>query len=35
VHWIDEDARKETQQAIRDGRSFGEVYRIFDQYQIK
>jgi microcin C transport system substrate-binding protein len=35
VHWIDEDARKETQQAIREGRSFGEVYRIFDQYQIK
>ena len=24
VHWIDEDARKETQQAIREGRSFGE-----------
>lgn len=33
VHWIDEDMEKETQAARREGKSFGEVNRIFDDYR--
>jgi len=33
VWWIDDDIKAETQQAMRDGRSFGEVSRVFDQYR--
>ncbi|TLD72849.1 ABC transporter substrate-binding protein [Phragmitibacter flavus] len=35
VHWLDEEARKETMEARREGRSFGEVYHVFDQHKIK
>ncbi|MEZ5323994.1 MAG: extracellular solute-binding protein [Verrucomicrobiales bacterium] len=33
MFWIDEDVKRETKQAIRDGRSFGEVLRVFDTYR--
>lgn len=33
VWWIDDDIKAETQQAMRDGKSFGEVSRVFDQYR--
>jgi microcin C transport system substrate-binding protein len=33
--WIDEDIRKETLDAMREGRSFGEMSRVFDQYRQK
>ena len=33
VHWIDEEMKKETLDAKRAGRSFGEVNRIFDDYR--
>jgi microcin C transport system substrate-binding protein len=35
VHWIDEDLRHETEDALRSGKSFGEVLRTFDQYKAK
>ena len=35
VHWIDQDVEKETRKAMREGKSFGEVIRIFDQYRIQ
>lgn len=35
VWWIDEDIKAETQAAMREGRSFGEVSRVFDQYRAK
>ncbi len=35
VWWIDDDIKEETQQAMREGRSFGESSRVFDQYQDK
>jgi microcin C transport system substrate-binding protein len=35
VWWIDEDIKAETLQAKREGRSFGEVSRVFDQYRDK
>lgn len=35
VWWIDEDIKAETLKAMREGRSFGEVNRVFDQYQDK
>lgn len=35
VHWIDQDVEKETREAMREGRSFGEVIRIFDQFRIQ
>lgn len=31
--WIDEDARRETREAMRQGRSFGETLRVFDAYR--
>jgi microcin C transport system substrate-binding protein len=33
VHWIDEDMKKETIEAKRNGRKFPEVNRIFDDYR--
>lgn len=33
VHWIDEEMKKETLEAKRSGRGFGEVNRIFDDYR--
>jgi microcin C transport system substrate-binding protein len=33
VFWIDEDIKAETKQAMKEGRSFGEVSRVFDQYR--
>lgn len=35
VWWIDEDIKAETLDAKREGRSFGETTRIFDQYRQK
>ena len=35
VHWIDEDMKKETLDAKRAGRSYGEVNRIFDDYRLR
>lgn len=35
VWWIDEDIKAETLAAKREGRSFGETTRIFDQYRQK
>jgi microcin C transport system substrate-binding protein len=31
LYWIDEDMKRETQQAMREGREFGEVLRVFDR----
>jgi microcin C transport system substrate-binding protein len=33
VHWIDTDIRKETEKAMREGRTFPEKNLIFDQYR--
>jgi microcin C transport system substrate-binding protein len=33
VFWIDEDVKKETKKAQAEGRSYGEIIRIFDQYR--
>jgi len=33
VFWIDEERKKETIQAMKDGRSYGEVTRIYDTYR--
>lgn len=33
VYWIDEDKKKETLDAMREGRSFGETTRVYDQYR--
>lgn len=33
--WIDEDVKNETYEAMRSGKSFGEVSRVFDQYRDK
>lgn len=35
VFWLDEEKREETREAMRTGRSFGEVTRIHDQYRQK
>ena len=35
VWWIDDDIKEETLKAMREGRSFGETSRVFDQYQDK
>ncbi|GAA5481562.1 ABC transporter substrate-binding protein [Haloferula sargassicola] len=34
VFWIDEEVKKETLEAMRTGKSFGEVNRVYDQYRI-
>jgi len=33
VLWIDEDVKRETQEAIRTGRDFGEVTRVFETFR--
>lgn len=33
VFWIDEDKKAETKKAMSEGKSFGEVSRVFDQYR--
>jgi microcin C transport system substrate-binding protein len=33
VDWIDEDKKKETLKAMHDGRSYGEVSHVYDQYR--
>jgi microcin C transport system substrate-binding protein len=33
MFWIDEDIRRETQQAMKEGKSFGEALRIYDHYR--
>lgn len=33
VWWIDEDMKAETKQAMKEGKSFGEVSRVFEQYR--
>lgn len=35
VWWIDDDIKEETFKAMREGHSFGETSRVFDQYQDK
>lgn len=35
MFWIDEDLKRETQEAIRTSRDFGETLRIFDAYKAK
>jgi microcin C transport system substrate-binding protein len=34
VHWIDDEMKKETLEAKRNGKTFPEVNRIFDDYRI-
>ena len=33
MFWIDEDVKRETLEAMREGRGFGEVLRVFDKYR--
>jgi microcin C transport system substrate-binding protein len=33
MYWIDEDIKAETKEAMREGRSYGEVLRVFDKYR--
>ena len=33
VQWIDEDVKAETLKAMKNGTSFGEVSRVYDQYR--
>jgi microcin C transport system substrate-binding protein len=33
MYWIDEDLKAETKQAREEGRSYGEVLRVFDKYR--
>ncbi len=33
VYWIDEDMKADTLKAMKEGRSFGETSRVFDQYR--
>ena len=35
MFWIDEDIKRETKEAMRNGKDFGEVTRVFDAYQRK
>jgi len=35
MFWIDEDIKRETKEAMRTGRDFGETLRIFDAYKAK
>ncbi|MEM9282746.1 MAG: extracellular solute-binding protein [Verrucomicrobiota bacterium] len=34
VHWIDEDARKETKEAMKSGKTFESVIKVYDQYKV-
>jgi microcin C transport system substrate-binding protein len=33
MYWIDEDIKRETKEAMRTGKDFGEVLRVFDAYR--
>lgn len=35
MFWIDEDIKRETKEAMKEGKDFGEVTRVFDAYQRK
>lgn len=35
VFWIDEETKKETLQAMREGKTFPEVNRVYDDYRVK
>jgi len=35
VHWIDEDKKRETLEAMKAGKKFPEVNRVYDQYRVK
>jgi microcin C transport system substrate-binding protein len=35
MFWIDEDVKRETKEAMRTGRDFGETLRVFDAYKAK
>jgi microcin C transport system substrate-binding protein len=35
VFWIDEDIKQQTQQAMREGKTFPEVIRVYDDYRVK
>jgi len=35
VFWIDEEAKKETLEAMREGQTFHEVNRVYDDYRVK
>jgi hypothetical protein len=35
MYWIDEDMKRETREALREGRDFGETLRVFDAYKAK
>jgi hypothetical protein len=35
MFWIDEGIKRETKDAIRTGRDFGEILRVFDAYKAK
>jgi microcin C transport system substrate-binding protein len=35
VFWIDEETKKETLQAMREGKKYPEVNRVFDDYRVK
>lgn len=34
LHWIDEDARKETKEAMKAGKTFDPVIKVYDQYRV-
>ena len=34
VHWIDQDIKAETQEAMRKGETFEESFRVYDQYRL-
>jgi microcin C transport system substrate-binding protein len=33
VHWIDEEKRKETKEAMKAGKTFDPVIKVYDQYK--
>ncbi len=33
MHWIDEEIKQETLEAMREGRAFEEQYLLYDQYR--
>jgi microcin C transport system substrate-binding protein len=35
MYWIDEDMKRETRDAMREGRDYGETLRVFDTYKAK
>ncbi|HRX56733.1 MAG TPA: hypothetical protein P5016_19630, partial [Verrucomicrobiales bacterium] len=35
VEWVDEDIKKETLAAMRSGKAYPEVLKVYDQYRVK